>query len=54
MTEIKINGLKICQFQAKDSQLNSYLLCVGNISEDRLVGNMKKNRTAWVCVSFFG
>ena len=30
------------QFKAKDSELKAYLLCLGNISKDFSVDNMKK------------
>ena len=30
------------QFKAKDSEIKPYLLCLGNISEDFTMNNMKK------------
>ena len=37
-----VNGIKITKFKAKDSEITTYLLCLGNISKDWLVDNMKK------------
>ena len=37
-----VNGLGIHKFKAKDSQINPIPLCLGNISEDFSVDNMKK------------
>ena len=37
-----INGVKINQFKAKDSDLFAYPLCFGNISKDLSVENMKE------------
>ena len=34
--------LKIYQFETKDSEINTYPLCLGNISKDFTVDNMKK------------
>ena len=36
------NGVKIYQFKAKDSKLNTHPLCMGNISKNFTVDNMKK------------
>ena len=33
---------KLFKFKAKDSEINSYELCLGNISKDWSIGNMKK------------
>ena len=30
------------KFKAKDSEINAFLLCVGNFSKDFLVNDMKK------------
>ena len=30
------------QFKAKDSEVKPYLLCLGNISQDFTINNMKK------------
>ena len=37
-----INGKKIIKFKAKDSEIKAHLLCLGNISKDWPVDNMKK------------
>ena len=36
-----INGTEIIKFEAKDSNIATYPLCLGNISKDWSVGNMK-------------
>ena len=37
-----VNGTKIHKFKAKDSEIVATPLCLGNISKDFLVDNMKK------------
>ena len=37
-----VNGKEIIKFKAKDSEITSYLLCLGNISKDWSIDNMKK------------
>ena len=37
-----VNGTEICKFKAKDSEIVPYPLCLGNISKDFSVDNMKK------------
>ena len=37
-----VNGREIYKFKAKDSEIVASPLCLGNISKDRLVDNMKK------------
>ena len=37
-----VNSTKIHQFKAKDSEIKRYPLCLGNISKDFSVDNMKK------------
>ena len=37
-----VNGTEIIKFKAKDSELTSTLLCLGNVSHDFSVTNMKK------------
>ena len=37
-----VNGTEICKFKAKDSEVVPYPLCLGNISKDFSVDNMKK------------
>ena len=36
------NGTEITKFKAKDSEIFAYSLCLGNISKDWLVDNLKK------------
>ena len=37
-----VNGTKIYKFKVKDSEIVAALLCLGNISKDWSVDNMKK------------
>ena len=37
-----VNATKIYQFKAKDSEIKDYALCLGNISKDFKINNMKK------------
>ena len=37
-----LNGTEIIKFKAKDSEIKAYSLCLGNISKDFSVDNMKK------------
>ena len=37
-----VNGTEIYKFKAKDSEIAPTPLCLGNISKDWSVGNMKK------------
>ena len=37
-----VNGTEIIKFKAKDSEIISYLLCLGNISKNWTNDNMKK------------
>ena len=37
-----VNGTEIIKLKAKDSEINPYELCLGNISKDWSVDNMKK------------
>ena len=37
-----VNGKKIHKFEAKDSDIVATLLCLGNISKDCAIDNMKK------------
>ena len=37
-----VNGTEIIKFKAKDSELTSTLLCLGNVSNGFSVSNMKK------------
>ena len=37
-----VNGTEIIKFKAKDSEIVTYPLCLGNISKDVSVDNMRK------------
>ena len=37
-----VNAAKIYQFKAKDSAIKDYALCLGNISKDFTINNIKK------------
>ena len=37
-----VNGTEIIKFKAKDSEITAYPLCLGNISKDWSIGNVKK------------
>ena len=37
-----MNATKVYQFTAKDSEIKDYSLCLGNISKDFTINNMKK------------
>ena len=39
-----VNATKIYHFKAKDSEVKDYALCVGNISKDFTINNMKKKQ----------
>ena len=45
-----VNGTEIYKFKAKDSKIVASPLCLGNISKDWSVDNMKKNWIKWVCL----
>ena len=47
-----VNGVKICQFRAKDSELNAYPLRLTNISKEFTVDNMKKWDYTDICMIF--
>ena len=40
---LSVNGTEIIKFKAKDSEIKPYPLCLGNISKDWSVDDMKKN-----------
>ena len=45
-----VNGTEIHKFKAKDSEIVATPLCLGNISKDWSLDNMKKkNRIIWIC-----
>ena len=39
-----VNATKIYQFQAKDSEIKDYALCLGNISNGFTINNVKKKK----------
>ena len=39
-----VNAVKIYQFKAKDSEIKDYTLCLGNVSKDFTINNMKKKK----------
>ena len=41
-SDLFTNGKKIIKLKAKDSEITPYELCLGNISKDWLIDNMKK------------
>ena len=45
-----VNGTEIYKLKAKDSEIVATPLCLGNISKDWSVDNMKKNWIKWVCL----
>ena len=47
-----VHGVKIHQIKAKDSKLNAYSLCLGNISKDFTVDNMEKLDYVDMCIIF--
>ena len=50
------NATKVYQFKAKDSEIKDYALCLGNVSKDFTINNMKKkkeNRIKRSCNFFY-
>ena len=45
-----VNGIEFYKFKAKDSEMVASPLCLGNISKDFSVDNMKKHRIKWICL----
>ena len=48
-----VNAIKIYQFKAKNSEIQDYALCLGNISKDFTINNMKKKTGLKGSVNFF-
>ena len=48
-----VNTTKIQKFKAKDSEIKDYVLCLGNISKDIAINNLKKNRIKRSCTFCF-
>ena len=47
-----VTGEEIIKFKSKDSQIVASPLCLGNISKEFSVDNMKKNWIKWICLWF--
>ena len=47
-----VNGIEIIKSKAKDSEIYPIPLCLGNISKDLSVDNLKKDRIKWICLWF--
>ena len=47
-----VNATKIYQFKAKDSEIKDYTLCLGNISKEFAINNIKKNSIKRKCEIF--
>ena len=45
--------VKVYQFKEKKSEIKNYALCLGNISKDFTINNLKKNRIKRSCKFFF-
>ena len=43
-----VNGTEIIKFKVKDAEIVATSLCLGNISKDWSVDNMKKNWIKWI------
>ena len=48
-----LNAKKIYEFKAKNSEIKDYALCLGNISKDFKINNMKKSRNKKELYVFF-
>ena len=51
-TYLFVNGTEIYKFRAKDSEIVATTLCLGNISKDWSVDNMKKTGFNWYVYDF--
>ena len=47
-----VDGKEIHKFKAKGSEIVATSLCLGNVSKDWSVDNMKKNWIKWICLCF--
>ena len=45
-----VNGTEMIKFKVKDSEIDANILCLGNVSKDFSVDEMKKTRIAWNCL----
>ena len=48
-----VNATKMYQFKARKSEKQDYALCLGNISKDFTINDMKKNKIKRNCKCFF-
>ena len=48
-----VNAKQVYQFKAKTSEIKDYALCLGNISKDFTINNLKRNRIKRSCKIFF-
>ena len=49
-----VNATKVYQFKPKNSEMKDYALCLGNVSKDFTINNMKKDMIKRSCKIFFG
>ena len=47
-----VEGVEIYKFKAKDSEINTFLLCLYNVSKDILGNKMKKTQSYGHVVDF--
>ena len=48
-----VNATKVYQFKAKNSEIKDYALCLGNVSKNFTIVNMRKNRIKRDLYNFF-
>ena len=48
-----VNATKVYQFKAKTSEIKDYALCLGNVSKDFTIDNVKNNRVKRTRKTFF-
>ena len=48
-----VNATKVYQFKAKNSEIKDYALCLGNVSKNFTIINMRKNRIKRDLYNFF-
>ena len=48
-----VNAIKVYQLKADHSEVKDYALCLGNVSKDFAIDNMKNNRIKSSCKIFF-
>ena len=47
-----VNATKVYQFKAKNSEIKDYALCLGNVSKDFAINNIKKTGLKGVTIFF--